>query len=164
VGFQLTFDDWQDQPPPAIHNTCSPNLLAVLAELQRRWPFAFNDGCFGSRPIRGSSTVVSSHSYGAAIDVGYHAADDEIVRDQVVGFLVGRSLELHIDALHDYRRCRIWRAGRTPDVSDACVGWWKAQRPSGVTGMGQVWANHLHLETTVAGWGDASPAGDRWTE
>lgn len=164
MGFQTQFDDWQVGGSALAHSYCSPNLLVTLAEIQRRWPWTTNLGCFGARPIRGSETIPSSHSYGAAIDVGYPADFDDTVARELAPWIVARSDELHIDALHDYRRCRIWRAGRTNDVGDACTGWWKAQRPSPVTGMGQAWANHLHLEVTRAGWDDGVPAAERWTE
>lgn len=159
MGFATSFDDWQQAP--AAHASCSPNLQLVLAEVQRRWPGTTNLGCYGVRPIRGG-TLPSSHAYGAAVDIGYVAAFDETIAAEVCPWLVARSLELHIDAVHDYRRCRIWRAARTPSIDDACTAWWKAQRPSAITGMGQVWANHLHLEVTVAGWDDASPVLERW--
>lgn len=155
--------DWQSGVHPMTAR-CSPNLNVVLVELARRWPSFVSQGCFGRRPIRGSTTVPSTHSWGAAIDVGYPPEMDDLVAQEVCGFLVGRSQEMHIGAIHDYRRCRIWHAGRTPDADDACTGWWKAQRPSSVTGMGQAWANHLHLEVTEAGWWDEVPIIDRWTE
>lgn len=159
-----TFDNWQASPPPARHEQCSPNLLLVLDELRRRWPPMGNLGCFGHRPVRGSTTVASSHSFGAAIDVGYPGEFDGVIAAEVCGFLVGRSSELHVSAVHDYRRCRIWRAGRTSNVDDACSLWWKAQRSSSTTGMGQPWANHLHLEVTAIGWGCQQPIGERWAE
>jgi hypothetical protein len=160
---QAHFDDWQTEPPPAAHSASSPNLLLVLGELQRRWPFFFNLGCYGVRPVRGG-TVPSSHCYGAAIDCGYTTDDDPLIASLVAPWLVARSGELHVDAIHDYRRSRIWRAERTPDAGEACTTWWKAQRPDTSTGMGQSWANHLHLECTVLGWADEAPVSGRWTE
>lgn len=104
--------------------------------------------------MRGGGAL-STHSYGAAVDIGYDpAADAELIAEQVVPFLVGWSYELRLGAIHDYRRCRIWRAGRTPELADACSSWWKAQRADPATGMGQAWANHLHLEVTMQGWSD----------
>lgn len=157
------FTDWQLPSAPS-HASCSPNLRSMLDELRRRWPWFVNDGCYGVRPIRGSTTIRSSHSSGAAIDVAYPADMDALIATDVAPWIVARSYETNIDAIHDYRRCRIWRAGRTADVSGACDSWWKAQRPSPITGMGQSWANHLHLEVTAAGWADASPMMGRWTE
>jgi hypothetical protein len=157
------FTDWQ-APKHPDHASCSPNLRALLDELRRRWPFFVNDGCFGARPIRGSQVVPSSHTYGAAIDVAYPSDVDDVVAREVAPWLVARSFETNVDAIHDYRRCRIWRAGRTALESDACSSWWKAQRPSPVTGMGQPWAHHLHQEVTAAGWADATPMLSRWTE
>jgi hypothetical protein len=165
VTFATTFHDYQAATPaPPFPAGCSPNLMLVLLELQRRWPWMSNDGCYGKRPIRGSTSVPSTHSYGAAIDVSYPPANDDVIASQVVGFLVGRSEELGLDAVHDYRRCRIWRAGRTASTADACSLWWKAQRPDPVTGMGQTWANHLHLETAPSRWSDSTPIATRWVE
>lgn len=171
MTFSTTFDNWQTNPP-AHHGTCSANLRLVAAELQRRFGVHANHelagarlitnlGCYGRRPVRGGGAI-SSHSYGAAIDVGYPAdLDVEVVQGQMIPFLVAWSLELHVQAIHDYRRCRIWRAGRTPHEGDACDGWWKAQRRDATTGMGQPWANHLHIETSGHGWPDATPIADR---
>ena len=160
-----TYDNWQAIGGQAYNRrSCSPNLMLVLGELQRRWPGLTNIGCYGARPIRGSTSVPSSHSWGAAIDIDYPPSSDGVIEAEVCPFLVGRSGELRVSAVHDYRRCRIWHAGRTADINDACTGWWKAQRRSTITGMGQAWANHLHVETTFAGWSDDSPIGDRWTE
>lgn len=153
------FYDWSGGAPDGLGGRCSPRLLLVRRELADRWPFFVNLGCFGKRPIRGSTTVPSTHSWGAALDLGYPPDEDPVIRDHVAGFLVAWSEELGLDLIGDYRRCRIWRAGRTPDMSDACTVWWKAQRPSSVTGMGQPWANHLHLEVHPSRWGDTSPLG-----
>lgn len=157
------FFDWQAPHPPE-HTSCSPNLRSLLDELRRRWPWMTNEGCYGARPIRGSTVIPSSHSWGAAIDVGYPPENDPQVAAEVAPWLVARSFEANVDAIHDYRRCRIWRAGRTPATSDACSTWWRAQRSSSATGMGQTWANHLHLEVTADGWADATPMLSRWIE
>jgi hypothetical protein len=161
IGSKAT--NWQ-LPNPPRHNTCSPNLRAALIELQRRWPFFTDLGCFGARPIRGSTTIMSSHCYGSAIDVGYPAVKDDQVAAEVCPWIVARSEEMNIGAIHDYRRCRIWHAGRTPVADEACTSWWKAQRASSATGMGQPWNNHLHLEVTADGWSDDTPMIGRWTE
>jgi hypothetical protein len=153
MTFATSYYDWQTNgPPDDLGAGCSPNLRCVQNILTTRWPFFTDLGCSGARPIRGSATVPSTHTYGAALDLGYDASDDPVVGSDVAAFLVGWSLELGVQMIGDYRRCRIWRAGRTPHLEDACTGWWKAQRPSGTTGMGQVWANHLHIETTPAMW------------
>ena len=162
IGTEYT--DWQQLGNPEGHHSCSPNLVLVLGELQRRWPGMSNMGCYGVRMIRGSTVTPSSHGYGAAIDVGYLPAADPLVAEMVAPWLVARSDELHIGAIHDYRRSRIWHAGRTAEMGDACSVWWRAQRPSNATGMGAVWANHLHLEVTREGWDDATPIEGRWVE
>lgn len=156
MTFYAHFDDW-----PNLHlvddsfNHCSPNLLAILEELHSRYGMG-NLGCFGARPIRGGTTP-STHSWGAAIDVTFGSMTYAEVLAGPIPFLIGWSAELHLQALHDYIGCRIWHAGRTADIGDACDKWWKAQRPSSETGMGQPWGTHLHLETSLSGWADTLP-------
>lgn len=151
MTFAPAFHDWQVGPQPDRHS-CSPNLRLILDTMASKWPGLTNQGCFGVRTIRGG-IAPSSHTYGAAIDVGFPVALlEQPVEAEVIPWLIAWSEELGIDAVHDYRRCRIWRAGRTNDENHACTLWWKAQRPSGVTGMGQTWANHLHLEVTPEAW------------
>lgn len=161
IGHEFT--DWQSVPMALPYVHCSPNLRVLLDELERRWAFVSTLGCFGRRAVRGGAAP-STHSWGAALDVGYPAGSDGVIRDEVCGFLVGRSLELGVQAIHDYRRSRIWRAGRTPRLEDACTTWWRAQRPSAVTGMGQAWSNHLHVETTASSWANDVPVRMRWDE
>lgn len=82
------------------------------------------------------------------------------VREQLIGYLVGWSAEWGISAIHDYVGQRIWRAGRTPDVTEACSGWWRAQKPD-ASGMGQAWAKWVHVEVSERAWGDVRPERDR---
>lgn len=155
--------DWPSSNLP-MASQCSPNLRVVLDELRRRWPALTNLGCYARRPIRGSTTAPSTHSWGAALDVGFPPEMNDLIAGEVCPFLVGRSEELHLGAVHDYRRCRIWHAGRSSNPDEACTAWWKAQRASTSTGMGQPWCNHLHLEVTESGWWDEDPVEARWTE
>lgn len=156
------FYDWQHNGrPDALPSGCSPNLRALQTELVRRWPFFTDLGCFSARPVRGSTSVPSTHSYGAALDLGYPPSMDPVIRDHVAGFLVAWSAELGVQAIHDYRRRRIWRAGRTMDEADGCTRWWKLQVASSKTGMGMAWANHLHVETTPAMWLEVAEAWER---
>ena len=149
------FTDWGKVPDlRRAHGMCSPNLDQLRAALTRRWRMK-PLGCYGARNIAGTA-VPSTHSWGAAIDLGYDPDQRDVVEHDVIAYLIAWSGEWNLSALHDYRGCRIWRAGRTADESEACTLWWKAQKRSG-HGMGQSWANWLHLETTEAGWSD-----DRW--
>lgn len=156
-----TYDNWQTVAGEPQWNRCSPNLAALLAEVEQLYGVT-SLGCYANRPIRGSTTVISSHAYGAAVDISYRSVTPPNVVDWLIGYLVGHSDELHVQRIHDYRRSRIWTAGRTADIADACAGWWAAQRRSPITGMGQSWADYLHVETTIAGWGDTSPVGSRF--
>lgn len=156
MTFGHSYTNWQVWPISNVGKSyCSPNLMLVVDELQQRWPFR-HLGCYGRRPVRGG-TKPSSHSWGAAVDIGYEPATDVDVERLVCPFLVAWSHELHLSAIHDYRRSRIWHAGRTEHDEDACSTWWRAQKPSSATGMGQAWCNHLHLEVTAEGWSDTTP-------
>ncbi len=152
-----SFTDWQQHrpdPDPAF-DTCSPNLQTIFAYLASRWGFTLL-GCRVVRPIRGAgaSGPPSSHTFGAAIDASYGTGRAQALAE-VLPWLIDNSDALHVQAIHDYIGSRIWRAGRTPNVSDATTAWWKTQ-PAG-NGMGESWATYLHIETTPAGWADATP-------
>lgn len=138
--------------------TCSPALVQLGHDLHSRWPTTFL-GCYGNRPIRGG-IATSTHAFGAALDVSYGAQNFPWARDQMAGYLVAWSEEWGLQAIHDYRAQRIWRAGRTPNVDDACSLWWKAQRKDS-NGMGQTWANWFHLEVHPDRWYDDRSATER---
>lgn len=116
-------------------------------------------GCYGVRPVRGG-TLDSTHSYGAAIDLSYRMLDRERVRNEMIGYMVGWSFEWQIGMIIDYLGGRIWRAGRTTSLQDACHGWWKAQKPDS-NGMGQSWGDWFHVEVTMAGWHDGTDEAGR---
>lgn len=145
-----TFTDWTQQPVDDFQQ-CSPALRALHATLAGRYGVV-SLGCYGRRPIRGT-TKLSTHSWGAAIDLSYGQSLWPNARHVVIGYLVGNSAEWGIQAVHDYLGCRIWRAGRTSSTSDACSSWWRAQRPDGT--MGASWATYLHVEVSYDGWDDA---------
>lgn len=148
---QITFFNWQNsgyKPGGAPFNRDSPNLMAFKAYIMNKWG-GMNLGCFGVRPIRGG-TEPSSHAYGAAWDWRYaEPGPGRPTADAVIAFTITWSKELGIDAIHDYVRSRIWRAGR---------GWLNQPHDSE---MGQSWAEWLHFETTQAMWGDATPVANR---
>lgn len=144
--------DWLKAP----YNACSPNLVVIGAELDKRWPGGQNLGCHVDRTIRDGESI-SAHAYGAARDWRYPAGS----KDAVIRWLIDNSAELGVQAIHDYAGCRIWRAGRTTDVADAHGAWWKAQAPNTANGMGQAWADYLHVETHPARFGDTTPIDQR---
>lgn len=152
------FHDYQHHDTTqCIGGRCSPALLQLRSELQGRWGLT-SLGCYGPRAVRGG-TSASTHTWGAAIDLSYSAAPLQ-TQNEVCGFLVAWSAEWGLQAIHDYRRSRIWRAGRTSDPADACSLWWKAQRRDR-NGMGQLWATWLHVEVHPDRWTDARSAPER---
>lgn len=153
------FHSWQThEARPEGFDHCSPALTQLGHDLAARWPVTVL-GCYGVRPIRGGS-VISTHAFGAALDVSFGPAGFPEARDQMIGYCIAWSEEWALQAVHDYRGQRIWRAGRTANPADACSRWWRAQRRDS-NGMGQVWANWLHLEVHPDGWHDARSAAER---
>lgn len=145
------FFDYQREVPTGRFQSCAPGLVSLHRALSER--FDMNSlGCFGVRPIR-LGEFPSTHSYGAAIDLSYRAAGRSAALEQIVPYLIGWSAEWGIQAVHDYVGSRIWRAARTPDVSEACDRWWRAQRPDSA-GMGQPWADYFHIEIHPTRWAD----------
>jgi hypothetical protein len=74
--------------------------------------------------------------------------------DEVLPRLLNDSLELGIQAIHDYVGCRIWRppglSGRPSQISPECG--WRDQTPG--SQMGQSWALWLHIECIDTRWAD----------
>ena len=148
------FHNWQRHTPapdPAF-GSCSPNLLALGEELGKRFGMT-NLGCYMWRPIRGG-TAPSSHGFGAATDRRYAETGRARVLSEVLPWLIENSAELHLQMIGDYFGSRIWKSTRTGDG-------WAPATPSTTTGFGQTWAIYLHLETTLAGWADATPIPNR---
>lgn len=159
------FTNWQDgrQPNSAMFGTTSPALKAVRDHLLKVWG-GTDLGGYGTRKVRGGNEW-SSHAFGAAIDWRWCSADDnqvvaaqrrKVLDDQILPFLINNSLELGIQAIHDYYGAvpgtgRVWRATRTNGVK----GW--VNQPDSPTGMGQLWAKWLHIEVYEAAWSNGEP-------
>lgn len=144
--------DWSKSP----FETCSPNLLLIRRELERLFGVGQYLGCEGDRDIRAGGSI-STHAYGAAFDWRYPNG----TADLVIAWLIDNSGETGVDSIHDYLRSRIWHAGRTSDEADAHTSWWLAQTPSAVNGMGQSWANYLHIETHLDFFFNDTPLSQR---
>lgn len=150
------FYSWQRATDADRHkfNKPSPNLVTLKDYLKKRWGGA-NLGIYEERKIRGTmKDIPSSHSFGAALDWRY---DSRKEGQEVIRWLVANSKELGVQAIHDYHGCTIWRSTRTaPDK-----GGWKPAEKSRVTGMGQEWAQWLHIETTKTDWANNKPIEER---
>lgn len=160
MAINKTFSDWSTSGldwKAAPYNACSPNLIQVRKELDVRFGPGEFLGCHADREIR-DGTSISAHAYGAAFDWRY----PDGTQAAVIKWLIDNSAELHVQAIHDYRGCRIWRAGRTANLADAHTYWWKTQPVNPNNGMGQAWATYLHIETTPGGFGDTTPIADRF--
>jgi len=146
--------NWRAQSLDRFNRT-SPNLRLIDACLKVYFGFFFNGG-FVRRPVRGNKNVPSIHSWGAAVDSSYRNSTRAKAL-QAIDWLIANSEELQIESIHDYMGSRIWHADRsTPQDSSAGGGGWKA-----FTGEGTPNGDWLHIETTLAGWGDETPIGLR---
>lgn len=100
-------------------------------------------GIYGVRPVRGGASP-STHAYGAALDWRYqNVSNTDKWHDvanplAVIEWLIANYAVLGVQMIVDYVRCRVWKADRLA---------WKQQTPS-THGMGQRWAQWLHIETT----------------
>lgn len=159
------FHNWQDgRAPGAPFDRYSPNLIEVDRFLDHSWPaLEWKGSGFNVRRAKNDDPTPewSSHAFGAAKDRRYARLGRARLLAEVIPALIEHSAELHVQAIHDYVGARIWRAGRTSKISDASSSWWKPQRPSTGSGMGQPSSLWIHIETTLAGWGDSTPFASR---
>jgi hypothetical protein len=154
VTTQTEFTSWQDQPKQPDPKTCAPICISWMNYLLERWD-GQNLGCYNSRPVVGG-TALSSHGSGAATDWRY--ADPGpgrmVLLNEVLPLFVEDSMELGVQAIHDYAGSRIWRppgqSGRPLQPSPECG--WKTQSPG--PQMGQSWATWIHLECAPSRWDD----------
>jgi hypothetical protein len=151
------FTNWQDgrQPGPPW-TTCSPNLVVLGDWMRKRWGL-MDLGCYGIRPVRGGEKW-SSHAFGAGRDLRYAnpGPGRDVLDNEILPWLIENSDEFGVQAIHDYATGRIWRSNR----GDGKGAYWKDQ-PAAESGMGQPWAQWVHIEVTEESWGDARPVEDR---
>lgn len=156
------FTDWQAKGAAAhdLFPTCSPNLVLIGAWEDAEYGTT-NLGCKGVRDNR-AGTADSTHSFGAAGDRSFrYSAPSASARRAKMLECIERlrqgSAELGIQAIHDYIGCRIWRSNRDPHVYP---DGWKIQ-PVSNDGMGQPWADWIHVEVHERGWHMNTPVNDR---
>lgn len=149
------FHNWSDHPSEdaARLQDGSPALKRIRDHHLARWGGKSLSvaSLFQPRPI-GKDGPPSAHA-GCAVDLRW--ADPgpgrQIVETEMLPFYIDNSLELHIQAIHDYVGCRVWRANRSGDVH----GGWKEQPLGSHEGnMGNPKSQWLHLEINQSGWGD----------
>ena len=158
---------WQKQPvgspDPPQGPPAAPSLFPLKHYLMERWggQYLSVDDMWHDRPIVGG-TAPSSHR-GAAFDWRYMAEDGSFgpgpgraaLLQDVLPFLLGNSLELNIQQVHDYVGCAIWKASRAGDAN----GGWKTQERG--SQMGQPWAGWIHIEAGEWGWHDGRPVPEK---
>lgn len=161
------FTNWQQKPESEllVFNRLSPSLALIRDYCVAQYHVA-DIGGYGVRTVR-LGTALSSHAFGAANDLSYRGfavgTDSVAVTKRRLGiapmiaWLVNNSGELGVSAVHDYLNCRIWRPNRDPSVYP---DGWKQQTPD-AAGMGQTWADWLHVEVPESRWYDTTPIASR---
>lgn len=161
---------WTNKPEDPAFNRCSPNLILIGDELAARWGMK-PLGCYGERPIRGGEKP-SAHSHGAATDYRWQDVPGDPKYQGLIGrarldaevlpWLIGNSLELHVGAIHDYTAARVWHADRAATTGN---GWRPASKNSSGKyndpNMGDAGAGWIHVEVTLTGWADSTPLAKR---
>jgi hypothetical protein len=147
------FTDWSRKPTAELArwNKSAPALTSLRTGLLNMFPGTHNLGIYGVRDARGHPGVQSVHSFGAAFDISYRGLNRSVGL-AIIDWCLNNSDELDIQAIHDYIGGTIWRAVRDKPGT----GGWRPQNPQ-ATGMGQPWADWLHIECTEEGWGDGRP-------
>jgi len=156
MSVQTQFYNFQQNPdglnwdaPP--YESCNPAPQSMRRYLEARWGLTYL-GCHGDRPIV-SGQSISSHAFGAAVDMRYENPGPGlyVCDTEIIPWLIATSKETGLQAIHHYRRSRIWRppgtSGRPADGDG-----WRNQTPG--TQMGQTWALWLHLEFHPAALSD----------
>jgi hypothetical protein len=150
------FTNWQDgrQPGPPF-NSCSPNLVALNAYIDKRWG-GMDLGCYGVRAVRDGEKW-SDHAFGAGRDRRYEnpGPGRAVLLDEILPFLIDNSDELGIQAIHDYKGGSIWRSTRY----DGKGAYWKDQPRSGA--MGASWAGWIHIAVHADAWFDGRSVEDK---
>ena len=150
------FTDWSRKPVATMQrfNRSSPNLQAIEAFCEGRWPGTKGQGIHGVRYQRGSKQTWSVHSWGSALDLSWRGLPREIALE-MIDWLIEHSAELGIQAIHDYVAGRIWRSTRPGGKG----GWLKQAKNA--EGMGQPWGDWIHIEVTEDSWADQRPVAVR---
>lgn len=132
--------DWQKgtKVDRVRFRSASPNLVTIKDYLLKRYG-GTNVGIVANRNQRGSDTI-STHAFGAALDWRYGT---RVSAKKAMTDLVQNSKEWGVQMVVDYVGGVIWTPTR---------GWHKATPNE--HGMGQAWAQWLHIETTKSAWGD----------
>jgi hypothetical protein len=161
MSIATEFHNWSDHPSEKAKSTMqgSPALKRVRDYHLARWGGISLSvpSLYQPRTIN-NTTRLSAHA-GCAVDLRWAnpGPGRDIVVREMLPFYIGDSHELHIQAIHDYVGCRVWRANRSGDAN----GGWKTQPKGSHDGnMGNPSSQWLHLEVNLTGWDDDRPVED----
>lgn len=159
LGAPADMDAWR------IAGKTGPNLESIDAYL--RW--VYGGQTLGIKPYSRAiryGTSPSTHTWGALdwrydgcvdnADHQYRNTPRDTILNDLFPDLINTSGETGIQAIHDYRGCRIWRAWRPANNGG---GGWKQQTPD--ASMGQAWALYVHIEVHPSFWFDGRPFAER---
>lgn len=151
------FHNWSDHPHggAARAKRGSPALMRIRDHHLRRWggQSVSSASLYDFRLLE--SGKPSPHA-GCAVDLRWFKPGPgrEVVEREMLPFYIDNSVELHIQAIHDYVGCRVWRAHRSGDANRG----WKTQKKGSHGGnMGNPESQWLHLEINRSGWDDDRP-------
>ncbi|HEY6416329.1 MAG TPA: hypothetical protein VIX41_08830 [Acidimicrobiales bacterium] len=155
---QTQFHNWQQAPKTPDPGRCSPLNTTLSRYLIDRWG-GQNLGCYNPRNTTTGSSP-STHWSGAANDWRYQSPGPgrSVLLADVLPFLIDNSLELGVQAVHDYAGKRIWRppgtSGRPSAPSPDC-GW----KPATSSDMNpaNTW---IHVEVLATRWTDTRSVDD----
>lgn len=155
---QTRFHNFQQLGAPkavsdfAVQGFASPNLARIYKFLKETYG-GQNLGYYPNpRNIRDGSSK-STHTWGA-LDWRYQdpGPGRDILLANIIPLLINNSLELGVQAIHDYYGDRIWRPPGTSG-RDINGDGWKKQYGTG-SQMGRSWALWIHVEVHPDAWFD----------
>jgi hypothetical protein len=150
------FTDWAKMPPATMQrfNRSSPNLVAIEAFCEGRWPGTKGNGIwvYASSAVR---SVCGRCIRGVRRSICRGVACHSETAVEMIDWLIEHSAELGIQAVHDYVGSRIWRSARPGGKG----GWLKQAKDA--DGMGQSWGDWIHIEVTEDSWADSRPVAVR---
>lgn len=153
------FTDWARMPADTLrrYNRSSPNLVAIRNDFRTRFPGVVSVGIYGVRDQRGAAGTPSVHSWGSAMNLSYRGPG-RAMADAAIAFLLEHHQALGVQAIHDYMRGRIWRVFRPASAGGPG---WKQQPSNPRNGMGQPWADWIHIEVNEGSWADGRSVAER---
>ncbi len=154
MAIATTFHSWSDHPhlEAQAKSIGSPCLKTIRDFHLARWG-GISLTASSLFQLKFLSNGKPSAHQGCAVDLRWAnpGPGRTVLETEILPFYIHNSEELHIQAIHDYVGCRVWRANRSHDIR----GGWKTQEQGSHDGnMGNPSSQWIHLEVSKDGWGD----------